>query len=87
MSSEFLDELFEQFAAAEHERRSHWQRYLHGRARRNNDGSLTLPADLVRQWERLMQTPYSQLTEEERESNREQMRLYLPLLNEKWHRP
>lgn len=80
MPPQFPSDLLEQLAAIEHERWSHWQRYMHEKARRNDDGSLTLPAALVSRWERLMHTPYSQLTDEERESDREQVRRYLSIL-------
>ncbi|MFM0031776.1 hypothetical protein PQR70_36765 [Paraburkholderia madseniana] len=74
------NEILEQLAAAEHERWAHWQRYMHGKAIRNSDGSLTIPAELVSRWERLMETPYAELTEDERQSDREQVQRYLPLL-------
>jgi hypothetical protein len=77
-------ELLEQLASIEHERWSHWQRYMHGKATRNLDGSLTIPADLVTRWERLMETPYARLTNEERESDREQVRRYLTLVAESY---
>jgi hypothetical protein len=83
MPSEFPSDLLEQLAAIEHERWSHWQRYMHEKAHRNDDGSLTLPAALVSRWERLMRTPYSQLTDEERESDREQVRRYITILQSK----
>ncbi|RQR51270.1 hypothetical protein DIE21_15175 [Burkholderia sp. Bp9140] len=73
-------EILEQLAAAEHERWAHWQRYMHSKALRNSDGSLTIPAELVSRWERLMKTPYAELTEDERQSDREQVQRYLPLL-------
>ncbi len=72
--------LLEELASIEHERWSHWQRYMHKKATRNPDGSLTLPAALVAHWERLIATPYTQLTEVERESDREQVRRYLPMI-------
>ena len=80
MSHPFSSELLEQLAAVEHERWSHWQRFMHDQSVRNSDGSLTIPAALVSKWERLMQTPYAELNEKERESDREQVRRYLPLL-------
>lgn len=74
------DDILERLAAAEHERWAHWQRYMHSKAIRNSDGSLTIPAELVTRWERLMKTPYAELTEDERQSDREQVLRYLPLL-------
>jgi hypothetical protein len=76
-----LEELVETLASIEHERWSHWQRYVHSQCTSHDPaGSLLIPADLVEQWERLIATPYAQLTEKEKESDREQVRRYLPLI-------
>lgn len=80
MTNQIPSDLLEQLAAIEHERWSHWQRYMHEKAHRNADGSLTIPATLVDRWERLMHTPYSNLTDEERESDREQVQRYITIL-------
>jgi hypothetical protein len=76
-----LRELLERLASIEHERGAHWQRYMHSKGKREPDGSLVLPVDLVR-WERQIATPYGELTEAERESGRDQVRKYLPLIAE-----
>lgn len=75
--STVLNGMMEQLAAVEHERWSHWQRYMHGKGERQPDGSLVIPPQLVTRWERLMATPYEELTNAERESDREQVRRYL----------
>jgi hypothetical protein len=75
-----LSGLLEQLAAIEHERWSHWQRYVHTKCLRQPDGSLLLPADLVVRWEKQMNTKYVELNDQERESDREQVRKYLPLI-------
>jgi hypothetical protein len=72
--------LLETLAEIEHERWSHWQRYLHSRCARAADGSLVVPAELVARWEQQMATPYGNLSEPEKESDREQVRLYLPVI-------
>jgi hypothetical protein len=77
---EMLDRLVEQLAAIEHERWSHWQRYLHSKGVRQPDGSILLPADLVARWEKQIDTKYLDLDDRERESDREQVRKYLPLI-------
>lgn len=73
-------DLLEALAATEHERWSHWQRYLHSKCIRTTDGSLTIPAELVERWTTQMCTPYSELPDEEKESDREQVRRYLPII-------
>ena len=75
-----LGGLVEQLAAVEHERWSHWQRYVHSKCVRQPDGSLLLPADLVARWEKQIDTKYAELDDQERESDREQVRKYLPLI-------
>jgi hypothetical protein len=66
--------------AVEHERWSHWQRYMHEKGVRQPDGSLLIPADLVERWQKQIETPYSELTDKEKESDREQVRKYVPLI-------
>jgi hypothetical protein len=73
-----LNKLVETLAGIEHERWSHWQRYMHGQCERRPDGSLTIPPNLVSQWERQSVTAYSELSEAERKSDREQVMRYLP---------
>lgn len=76
-----LDELLEALASIEHDRWSHWQRYVHSKCIPQGDGGdLLIPGDLVRRWEKQIATSYSELTEEEKESDREQVRKYLPLI-------
>ena len=76
-----LDELVETLASVEHERWSHWQRYLHSKCvPQGDDGALLIPADMVKRWEKQIATPYSELTDEEKESDREQVRKYLTLI-------
>lgn len=73
-----LESIVEELAAIEHERWSHWQRYVHEKGTQQSDGSLVIPAELVERWERQMETPYAKLSPNEKESDREQVRKYLP---------
>jgi len=75
-----LEGLVERLAAIEHERWAHWQRYMHDKGRRQADGSLVLPTELVSQWETQIATGYAELSEAEKESDREQVRRYLPTI-------
>jgi hypothetical protein len=75
-----LHSLIDKLADIEHERWSHWQRYLHSKCEHARDGSLVIPAHLVDRWESQMNTPYSALSEEEKESDREQVRRYLTII-------
>jgi hypothetical protein len=55
-----------------HEQWSDWMTYLFSKSMYNNDGSATIPAWAVERWNRQRQTPYSLLSEEEKESDREE---------------
>jgi hypothetical protein len=80
MTEAELEELTEVLAAIEHKRWSDWQRYVHSEGARTENGDLLLPARLVDGWERQMDTAYANLTEAEKESDRKQVRSYLPLV-------
>lgn len=75
--------LIEQLAAIEHERWCDWQRIVHTHGTPNADGSITLSAGTVVRWERQMATPYAELTEWEKEGDRQQVRRYLHLVTER----
>ena len=49
-------ELIEKLSAIEHDRWAHWQSYLHSKCERNDDGSLTIPKDLVEKWNTQIET-------------------------------
>lgn len=68
--------LFEKLADIEHQRWAYWQAYLHGKCYSNLDGSLTIPEDLVRRWADQIKTGYKDLSEKEKDSDREQVMMY-----------
>lgn len=72
--------VLEELAAVEHERWSHWQKYVHSKCSRQADGSLLIPLELVVRWERQISLPYDCLNEQEKESDREQVHRYLPVV-------
>ena len=78
----WMKEFVEKGAEIEHERWAKWQNYLHSKCYKttstNND--LVVPVKLVEHWERQIATPYSELTEPEKESDRDQVRPYIPLI-------
>jgi hypothetical protein len=75
-----LEALMEQLAAIEHERWSHWQRFVHAKCLPQPDGSLLLPAAEVARWERQIAAPYADLNEQEKEADRNQVRRYWPAI-------
>lgn len=80
-------DLIEQLAAIEHERWASWQSYLHGKCERTPDGGLAIPAALVERWERQIATPYADLSDAEKASDREQVMRYWPLIEEYKRQP
>lgn len=75
-------ELMEQLAAIEHERWADWQRYLHSKCECTTEG-LLIPYALYDRWNRQINTPYAELSEAEKESDREQVRRYAHLVTGK----
>jgi hypothetical protein len=66
-----VSELREKLAALAHEQWAGWMRYLFKRTYSEPGmGSKVIPYDSAFRWERLMNTPYEKLTEQEKESDR-----------------
>ena len=72
--------LFEKLAEIEHQRWADWQKYMHSKGIKNEDGSLTIPDHLVAQWEWQIHASYSELSEREKDSDRDQVKRYWDLL-------
>ena len=76
-------------ANIEHDRWARWQKHLHSKLKywefdKSKGGNKMAmyvldPADYER-WSRQIDTPYSELSESEKESDREESRNYLPLI-------
>lgn len=81
-TADVLDGLLERLAAVEHQRWAHWQEYMHSKGARQADGTLVLPADLVERWDEQIATPYAELSDDEKESDREQVRAYLDIIKQ-----
>jgi hypothetical protein len=70
----------EKIAAAQHAIWAHWMNYLFSVSIRNDDGSVTIPADKVERWERQARTLYAALSDREQESDRHQADKVLKVL-------
>ena len=75
-----VDDLLEQLADKEHASWGRWMVYLFETCQQNPDGSVTIPAALVERWDRQANTPYAELSEREKESDRDEVRHILPLI-------
>ena len=75
------EELFEKLADIEHQRWAKWQRYVHSKCMPSaDDGIWQIGEEFIKRWERQINTPYAELSEEEKESDREQVRMYWDLI-------
>jgi hypothetical protein len=72
------DELIEQLAAIEHERWADWQKWCHKILRENNPSPEQ--GDILERWDRQIETPYAELSEKEKQSDRDQVMRYLPIM-------
>lgn len=77
-------ELFEKLAEKEHERWAHWQKYMFTVCKENpnNKDELIIPAWAVKRWTRQINTEYEDLSEKEKNSDREQVLKYWYLIND-----
>ena len=66
------EKLSENIASTMHSIWSHWMRYLFSVSIKNEDGTYTIPVGKVDRWQRQLETPYELLTDEEKQSDREQ---------------
>lgn len=74
------DSLREKVAALCHEQWSGWWAYSFQFGTFNDDGTFTLDADKVKRWKRQMNTPYSELSEAEKDSDRKEADRFLRLI-------
>lgn len=78
---EWEREFVEHGASLEHERWANWQNYLHSKLTFNGK-DWVLPNELYERWQRQIHTPYADLSEAEKESDRKEARTYLPLVHQ-----
>lgn len=71
-------ELLEQLAAIEHERWADWQKWCHKVLRENNPSPEQ--GDILERWDRQIETSYAELSEKEKQSDRDQVMRYWPLI-------
>lgn len=77
-----LSKAMESLADIEHQRWSHWQNFMHSKCERQADGSLLIPPQFVERWERQIATDYANLTEKEKQGDRDQVKKYIPTIIE-----
>ncbi len=83
---EWEDKLIEKMAEMEHIRWAKWQNYLHSFLTWNNEiQAWVLPHEKKDHWQMQIHTPYQMLSEKEKESDRDQVKPYLPLIQSQKH--
>lgn len=74
------DELFEKLASIEHERWSDWMKYMFSKQLIGLEGDTVLPKEHCDRWQKQMMTDYEDLSEQEKDSDREQVMRYFHLI-------
>lgn len=74
------DELREALSDVSHEIWSHWMRYLFTTLDTTPECGAVIPHERLSRWHRQMHTPYNELTEAEKDSDREQADKILAVL-------
>ena len=75
-------ELREKLSYWQHEIWSYWMKYLFSLCKKNEDGNYIIPKEKVDRWKRQIDTPYNKLSKSEKNSDREQVDRYLPIIEE-----
>ncbi len=74
-------ELIEQLADKEHASWARWMRYLFSKCEFLPDGRVAIPPGLMGRWTRQATTPYAQLSEQEKQSDRDEVAHILPIIS------
>ena len=75
-------ELIEQLADKEHASWANWMKYLFDISNENPSGSVTISPDYVERWKRQVKTEYKDLSEREKQSDRDEVSHILPIINQ-----
>ena len=78
------NDLREELAHLAHEQWRGWMLFMFERSLVDQHGQLIVPATLLKRWQRQAGTPYDQLPEEEKESDRKEAERVLSLLQD-WY--
>ncbi len=78
-------ELIEALADKEHASWSHWMEYLFSRCPFTEKSDAIIPRELVARWKKQAATPYAELSEQEKQSDRDEVAHILPIIKEFSH--
>jgi len=74
------DNLIEELSNVEHISWSKWMESLFNKSTKNDDGSVTIPKELVYHWQRQIDTPYEELSNVEKNSDRNEVKRQINVL-------
>lgn len=75
------ERLLEKLSSIEHGRWSKWKKYIYSKCiPSSDDGIWQIGEEWLTKWQRQIDTPYEELSEKEKDSDREQVLSYLPIL-------
>lgn len=75
-------ELIEQLADKEHASWARWMDYLFSKCSFASDGAAMIPSELAARWNRQMCTLYADISEQEKQSDRDEVAHILPIIYE-----
>jgi len=75
-------ELIEQLADKEHASWAHWMDYLFSRCKSTINGDVVIPCELALRWRRQADTSYAELSEQEKQSDRDEVAHIMPFIDE-----
>ncbi len=78
-------ELIEQLADKEHASWAHWMEYLFSKCTSTVHGDAVIPMKLALRWRLQADTPYERLSEQEKQSDRDEVAHILPIIKEYVH--
>ncbi len=71
----------EELASDEHDRWSRWMKHLFTKGKKNDDGSFTIDTESVKIWERQIKTDYKDLSQYEKDSDRDEVDRTIKIIN------
>jgi hypothetical protein len=75
-------ELIEALADKEHASWARWMYYLFSQCWKDGNGCMVVPERLVDRWQKQINTPYAELSEQEKQSDRDEVAHILPIIKE-----
>ncbi len=79
--------IYEKLADVQHDIWASWMNYLFSLCRIDDNGDYIIPSKSVKHWQRQIETDYKDLTEKEKDGDREQVDKYLHLINQDFVAP